>query len=871
MNYSDGSSDTFTQSMSKWTSPQNYTGESIAVPLGQANISSGGSVSGTYDIYGYTFSLASSKTVASITLPSNSNVVLLGINCQTANLLPTGTALQIDAGAMLDMNGTNQQVGSLAGAGGDILLANSTLTIGNGSNTTFAGTLDGNGALTKIGSGTLTLGGVDTYSGVTTVSNGTLQAGAADAFSPNSTYVITAPGQLSVNGFAKPTAVAPTSLAGTFASGSEIDLTWTATPYLIGYQVQYQAVGQSTWTNFHTPTTASSANVGGLAASTQYAFRVGAADAFGDLTYSATTICSTTASTTQDTPPSVKTPLADVPNSGATTSAFLSISVFGTAGMSAVWSAISIPAGANQPTFTGSGSQYVSGGLFYGPYYFAYNNANFTQAGAYTFQVVVTDANGLSTTSSVQVTVGQALTSIALAPATVATGQNEKLTAVAKDQFGNVMASQPSFDWSVAGGSANGSVNSSGVYTAPTQEAAATVTVSANGLSATANIAVIGNNSADVYVQASDTSDLLNEVKVFTHGGAPEGVLPFNGPFPPGLTFHGPQSISLPDGSDLEASPASPYSLVRKNAGGTVIQTYIASLPTSESPWTGMVLDPNGTSFWACDESCYVYEFEINSGAEDLRFQASNYLGEIGILANDLPALNLLDDANNDTHVNSADQPLVNTDPGKVILTSDPSQGATANADSAHLAEMDISVTPNTSNGQTPANLDGWTLTLAPADGDSSTQIYDNPNKSNPSFGSSKTWTLSGGQGSATTFTTTVYVSEAQAGGDTLELTLNNPADGQAPSPSATAVLTATNAQLIAPQIQHNAVVGVLPRSLQDSQGAFVPLNNEDDTYALNGNSQLVPDYQQSGAIPGDGFLMPFVIRANDQTATDGY
>ena len=71
-------------------------------------------------------------------------------------------------------------------------------------------------------------------------------------------------------------------------------------------------------------------------------------------------------------------------------------------------------------------------------------------------------------TSSVTVTVNQTLTSIAVSPAAVAISPlgTQQFTAAAKDQFGNAMAGQPSFTWSVAGGS--GSINSAtGLYTAP--------------------------------------------------------------------------------------------------------------------------------------------------------------------------------------------------------------------------------------------------------------------------------------------------------------------------------------------------------------------------------------------------------------------
>jgi autotransporter-associated beta strand protein len=83
---------------------------------------------------------------------------------------------------ILDLNGTSQGVGNLAGPAGTITnsaAAASTLTIGNGGNGggAFAGNvMQGRGAiaLIKAGTGTITLAGTNTYTGGTTVSAGTL-------------------------------------------------------------------------------------------------------------------------------------------------------------------------------------------------------------------------------------------------------------------------------------------------------------------------------------------------------------------------------------------------------------------------------------------------------------------------------------------------------------------------------------------------------------------------------------------------------------------------------------------------------------------------------------------------------------------------
>jgi hypothetical protein len=77
--YSDGTRKAFLQSVSDWATPQNFSGESVAVSMTARATSFGSVQSGSFDLYGYSFSLDSSKTVSSITLPINSNVEVLAI------------------------------------------------------------------------------------------------------------------------------------------------------------------------------------------------------------------------------------------------------------------------------------------------------------------------------------------------------------------------------------------------------------------------------------------------------------------------------------------------------------------------------------------------------------------------------------------------------------------------------------------------------------------------------------------------------------------------------------------------------------------------------------------------------------------------
>jgi hypothetical protein len=145
------------------------------------------------------------------------------------------------------------------------------------------------------------------------------------------------------------------------------------------------------------------------------------------------------------------------------------------ASLSYIWSVTTQPAGAIAPTFSNANTNNTT--------------VTFYQAGGYTFTVTVKDALGLVTTSSLTVTVVPTYTSLSITPAnvTLATGATQQFTAVALDQFGKTMASQPTFTWQVSGG---GKISATGLYTAPNSTGNFQVKVSASGRTAQANVAV---------------------------------------------------------------------------------------------------------------------------------------------------------------------------------------------------------------------------------------------------------------------------------------------------------------------------------------------------------------------------------------------
>ncbi|WP_267929914.1 autotransporter-associated beta strand repeat-containing protein [Paraburkholderia sp. ZP32-5] len=107
----------------------------------------------------------------------NAGTLALG----TGGSLAAGGAVNLagaNTGFSINDAGSNQTIGSLAGvAGSKVTLGGNSLTVGDGSNQTFAGTIGGSGGIVKQGTGTETLTGANTYSGGTTLAAGGLVVG----------------------------------------------------------------------------------------------------------------------------------------------------------------------------------------------------------------------------------------------------------------------------------------------------------------------------------------------------------------------------------------------------------------------------------------------------------------------------------------------------------------------------------------------------------------------------------------------------------------------------------------------------------------------------------------------------------------------
>jgi hypothetical protein len=197
-------------------------------------------------------------------------------------------------------------------------------------------------------------------------------------------------------------------------------------------------------------------------------------DAGWGITDNADNVLSTnaTVAVVEDSIPTVAVPANTTPTpvTGTTTS----LSVLGADintganSLTYTWAATTLPSGAAMPVLSVNASNAASD-----------TTAIFSEAGNYIFTVTIADPYGLTTTSTVNVTVNRTLTSIVVAPASTDLSVDGTLlfAATVVDQFGNVFAIQPALAWSVNGA---GTIDDNGNFTPPYTAGSATV-VAASG------------------------------------------------------------------------------------------------------------------------------------------------------------------------------------------------------------------------------------------------------------------------------------------------------------------------------------------------------------------------------------------------------
>jgi len=156
-------------------------------------------------------------TGSGVTLASPTIVVGGGTVASTsANTFADSATVTVNSGRL--SIGGSDTVASLAGSGGTVNVATgATLTAGNASSTSYAGSITGGGNLTKVGSGTFTLSSASSMTGTTTVTAGQFTLASANLLADTSAVVING-GLLSLGG--NDTIGSVAGSGGTLAIGS---------------------------------------------------------------------------------------------------------------------------------------------------------------------------------------------------------------------------------------------------------------------------------------------------------------------------------------------------------------------------------------------------------------------------------------------------------------------------------------------------------------------------------------------------------------------------------------------------------------------------------------------------------------------------
>ena len=84
LTFTDSSTVVWTQSFSDWCSPQNYGHEAIVSTQANRDTAAGGQEQFTNHVYGYSYTIPTGKTLASITLPNNPAIRLLDLQMSTS-------------------------------------------------------------------------------------------------------------------------------------------------------------------------------------------------------------------------------------------------------------------------------------------------------------------------------------------------------------------------------------------------------------------------------------------------------------------------------------------------------------------------------------------------------------------------------------------------------------------------------------------------------------------------------------------------------------------------------------------------------------------------------------------------------------------
>ncbi|WP_454918250.1 autotransporter-associated beta strand repeat-containing protein [Xanthobacter sediminis] len=172
---------------------------------------------------------AGTLLIGTNTYSGATNVGAGTLNIAGGSSLSDTARLRVAAGAALNLTDADETVGSLAGGGAVGLNGHCLTTGGDGTSSTFSGSITGSGCLAKTGAGTLTLTGDSDYDGGTTVSGGTVRVSGAGALGTGP-LALQGPGTLRAsNTFTDARAISLTPVDGAGGGTFEVDDTKTLT------------------------------------------------------------------------------------------------------------------------------------------------------------------------------------------------------------------------------------------------------------------------------------------------------------------------------------------------------------------------------------------------------------------------------------------------------------------------------------------------------------------------------------------------------------------------------------------------------------------------------------------------------------------
>jgi hypothetical protein len=309
-----------------------------------------------------------------------------------------------------------------------------------------------------------------------------------------------------------------------------------------------------------------------------------------------------TAQVTVNSSPTIATPAAASPSivTGTTTTlSVLGADDGGEPNLIYNWTATTVPAGAAQPTYTANSTNAAKN-----------TTVTFQKAGAYVFKVTITDAGGLTVTSSVSVVVNVTVASINLSPpaSTLATTSQQQYSATTVDQFGNAINPPPALSWTAT----TGSVSSTGLYNASATPGSVTVTAAGGTTNATASDMLVAPSTLWKFNDGTGTTatDSSGNGDTGTINGATWTAGIYNG----ALLFNGTSSNVTSSGAALNGSgdfTVGAWIKTTATAAGVIIQ----QRGSSNNGQYQLATTTSGTvNFWMRASSSK-YQFNITTTA----------------------------------------------------------------------------------------------------------------------------------------------------------------------------------------------------------------------------------------------------------------